>query len=389
MPPAEPRDLHVFIVAGEDSGDALGASLMRALRAESGGAVRFSGVGGDAMAAEGLASLFPLTDLALFGVVQVVPALRRVLARIRATADAVVAAEPDVLVIVDSPDFTHRVARRVRARAPHIPIVDYVSPTVWAWRPGRARAMRRYIDHVMALLPFEPEAHRTLGGPPCTYVGHPAAEKLALLRPGAEEAARRAAAPPVLLVLPGSRKGEIARLAPMFGEALTRLVALHGPLDLVLPTLPHRRAQVEAATAAWDVRPRIVDAPEERYAAFRVARVALAASGTVTLELAIAGVPMVAAYRVGAIEAALAHMLIRVPSVVLANLVLGENVVPELLQSACTPGSLAAALAPLLADTPERRRQSEAFARLDSVMEVAGTAPSQRAAEVVLGAVRR
>jgi len=193
----------------------------------------------------------------------------------------------------------------------------------------------------------------------------------------------------VLLVLPGSRKGEIARLAPVFGQALAHLAAAHGPLELVLPTLPHRRAQVTDATVSWEIKPHIVDTPEERYAAFRTARAALAASGTVTLELALAGVPMVAAYRVGLIEELLAHALIRVPSVVLANLVLGENVVPELLQRACTPERLAAALYPLVLDTPERQHQCNAFARLDLLMEIGSAAPSHRAADIVLAAVRR
>lgn len=383
------RARHVFVVVGEESGDQLGASLMRALRERLGGSgVKFSGVGGSAMAAEGLTSLFPLADLALFGIVHLVPRLWRALARVRETVNAIIAAQPDVLVIVDSPEFTHRVARRVRARAPQVPILNYVSPSVWAWREGRARAMRAYVDHVLALLPFEPEAHRRLGGPPCTFVGHPLAEKIALLRPEPAERARRMGDPPVVLALPGSRASEIARLGPVFGEALAQVVREKGALDIVLPTIPHRRAQVEAVTACWPVRPRIIVEPKEKYQAFRVARAALAASGTVTLELALAGVPTIAAYRVAGIEAQIARWMIRVPSVVLANLVLGENVVPEYLQDRCTPAKLAAALAPLLADSPTRRRQVEAFARLDAIMEIASTRPSLRAADLVIAAFR-
>lgn len=389
VPAAAPsRDLHVFLVVGEESGDQLGASLMQALRERLGGHVRFSGVGGAAMASEGLATLFPLTDVTLFGFLQVAAGLPRVLRRIRDTVRAAVDAKPDVVVIIDSPDFTHRVARRVRARAPHIPIVNYVSPSVWAWRPGRARAMRSYVDHVLALLPFEPAAHQRLGGPPCTFVGHPLAEKIDLLRPSAAEAARRLADSPVLLVLPGSRRSEIARLMAPFGQAVERLAARSGALDIVLPTLPHLAAEIGAATAGWRHKPRIIVAREEKYAAFRTARAALAASGTVTLELALAGVPMVAAYRVAPIEAVIARRLIRVPSVILANLVLGENVVPEFLQQDCTPDNLAGALAPLLADSPERRRQCAAFARLDAIMEIGAARPSQRAADIVIAAAR-
>ena len=314
--------------------------------------------------------------------------LPKILHRIRASADAVIAAKPDVLVIIDSPEFTHRVARRVRAAAPDIPIVDYVSPSVWAWRPGRAHAMRAYVDHVLALLPFEPKAHADLGGPPCSYVGHPLIEQVAELRPDAAETQRRASDPPVLLVLPGSRRGEIARMLPVFAEAIDRLSARIGAFDLVMPTVPHLVETLRAATATWRVAPRIVVDAAEKRAAFRVARAALAKSGTVTLELALAGVPMVAAYKVSAFEAFVARRMVKVPSVILANLVLGDNIVPEFLQEAATPEALADALAPLIADTPQRRRQTDAFARLDAIMQIGSAVPSARAAEIVLRIAR-
>ncbi|HEY0441009.1 MAG TPA: lipid-A-disaccharide synthase, partial [Xanthobacteraceae bacterium] len=357
--------LRVFIVVGEPSGDLLGAQLMRTLQARLGDAVSFGGVGGDAMAAAGFSSIFPLGDTALMGFAGVATGLRRIMRRIREAADAVIAAQPDVLVIIDSPDFTHRVARRVRAAAPNISIVNYVSPSVWAWRPGRARKMRGYIDHVLALLPFEPDAHARLGGPPCTFVGHPLAERVQELRPDPDEARRRGAHPPVLLVLPGSRHGEVRRLLDPFGEAVRRVRGRLGEVEVVLPTLPHLVDEVRAATQPWDVRPTIVVGEDDKHAAFRIARAALAASGTVTLELALAGVPTVAAYRVASIEAVILRRLIRVPSVILANLVLDENVVPEYLQEACTPENLADALLRLLPDTPERTRQVQAFERLD------------------------
>src|SRR5689334_2892937 len=191
----------IHLIAAEESGDILGAALMRALRALAPG-VRFGGVGGRRMTAEGIASLFPIEDLSIVGFGAIAGKLPLILRRIRETAAAVVAARPDALVIIDSPDFTHRVARKVRAAAPDIPIVNYAPPTVWAWRPWRARAMRAYVDEALALLPFEPAAYRRLNGPPCTFVGHPLAERLASLRPNASEAQRRAAAPPVVLVLP-------------------------------------------------------------------------------------------------------------------------------------------------------------------------------------------
>jgi lipid-A-disaccharide synthase len=381
-------DLSIVLVAGEESGDQLGAPLMRALKERTGGRVRFAGVGGREMAAEGLASLFPIDDLAIIGFAAIPRQLPLILRRIRDTAAFVVATAPDALVIIDSPDFTHRVARRVRAAAPSIPILDYVSPSVWAWRPGRARAMRSYVDHVLALLPFEPRAHQRLGGPPCTYVGHPLLEQLAELRPGAQEAERRLAEPPIVLVLPGSRGGEIRRLLATFGQALAILAAGRAPLDIVLPTLPHLRERITAATADWPLRPRIVVDFNEKQAAFRVARAALAKSGTVTLELALAGVPMVAAYKVSLIEEVVARLAIQVPSAILPNLILEENVVPEFLQRDCTPQNLSAALLPLMTQSPQRRRQLDAFRRLDAVMDGGPASPSSRAADIVLRMAR-
>src|SRR3984893_4975276 len=216
MAQARDQDLSIVLVAGEESGDQLGAPLMRALKERTGGRVRLAGVGGREMAAEGLASPVPIDELAIIGFAAIPRRLPLILRRIRDTAALVVAARPDALVIIDSPDFTHRVARRVRALAPSIPILGYASPSVWAWRPGRARAMRGYVDHVLALLPFEPRAHERLGGPPCTYVGHPLLEQLAKLRPSPQEAERRLAGTPVVLAFPGSRSGEIRRLLAIF-----------------------------------------------------------------------------------------------------------------------------------------------------------------------------
>lgn len=377
---------HVFLVAGEDSGDRLGAALIAAIRQRAPGA-RFSGVGGPQMAAQAVASLFPLGDLAIIGFVAIATGLPKIMQRIRQTADAVVAAAPDVLVIIDSPEFTHRVARRVRRRNPTIPIVDYVCPSVWAWRPGRAGAMRAYVDHVLALLPFEPASLQQLSGPPCTYVGHPLSERAARLRPNAEEARRRLADPPVLLVLPGSRGGEIRRMAGVFGEAAALVAERVGALDVVVPAVPRLADAVKAAAASWRIPARVVTEPDEKDAAFRAARAALTKSGTSTLELAVAGIPMVAAYKVPLFEEVVARLLLKVDTVILANLVLGENVVPEFLQRNFAGDRLAAALIPLLSDSPERRRQLEAFARLDAIMEIGRAVPSDRAAAAVLDCI--
>ena len=379
----------IFLVATEESGDRLGAGLMKVLRQRLGDAVQFEGVGGLAMAREGLSSLFPIEELSIMGFSAVIAQLPKILRLIRHTVDAVLAASPDILIIIDSPDFTHRVARRVRAKDPSIPIVDYVSPTVWAWRVGRARAMLRYVDHVLALLPFEPEAYSRLRGPPCSYVGHTLTEQLSSLRPNAEEQARREAEPPVLLVLPGSRRGEIRRHLAVFGEALGRLQAEGAAFDPVLPTMPHLVEAVRDGVKSWPVQPAIVVGEQEKRAAFRTARAALAKSGTVTLELALSGVPMVTAYRVGGMEAFILRRAIRVSSVILANLVIGRDVIPEYLQENCTPENLSRALRPLLSDTPERKAQVDAFATLDAIMSTGNIPPSVRAADIVLATMRK
>jgi lipid-A-disaccharide synthase len=379
---------HIYVIAGEESGDRLGAPLIEALRRATGGNVRFSGIGGAQMAAVGVPSLFPLGELAIIGFASIPARLPAILRHIREAADAVIAAKPDVLVIVDSPDFTHRVARRVRARAPQIPIVDYVCPSVWAWRPGRAGAMRAYVDRVLALLPFEPAAMKRLGGPATTFVGHPLGEQVARFRPNAQEQARRASAPPLVLAMPGSRSAEVRRLAAVFGQALGLVVQQVGPIEIVVPCVPRLAALVSQAVAAWPVPARIVTDPDEKDRVFRSARAALAKSGTSTLELAVAGIPMVTAYKVPLVEELVARLLIKVESVILANLVLGETVVPEFLQRDCTPEALASALVPLIGETPERRRQTEAFARLDGIMEIGRAVPSERAAAAVLDVLK-
>jgi lipid-A-disaccharide synthase len=385
-----PESLTVWIVCGEESGDQLGAKLMRALKARLGAdRLRFGGVGGQAMANEGLNSLFPLHDVTVMGFTAVIAQLPTILERIGRTAKAVVEANPELLIIIDAPDFTHRVAKTVRKRAPHIRIIDYVSPSVWAWRPGRAKAMRAYVDHVLALLPFEPDVHRRLGGPPTTYVGHPLIERLAEMRPGAGERRCLGDGPIELLVLPGSRRSEVARLMEPFGAALGVLrERFRRPLMVTIPAVSHLAGEIAERSSAWPITPKLVQGEAAKWASFRRAHAALAASGTVTVELGLAHVPMVVAYRVSKPEEVLKY-LIKAPSIVLTNLVLGENVIPERVQWDCTPESLASTLLPLLHDTPERRRQLDAFRRLDEMMRIGDEVPSERAARVVAEVLQR
>ncbi|MEZ0219003.1 MAG: lipid-A-disaccharide synthase [Tardiphaga sp.] len=378
----------IYLIATEESGDRLGSALMKVLRQRLGDDVRFEGVGGSSMAREGLQSLFPIEELSIIGLAAVVRKLPSILKLITRATEDVLRARPDVLVIIDSPDFTHRVAKRVRQRDPSIPVVNYVSPTVWAWRPGRAKAMRAYVDHVLALLPFEPEAHQRLGGPPCTYVGHPLIEQIDALRPNADEQARRETKPPVLLVLPGSRRSEIRHHMATFGATLDLLQKQGTQFELILPTMPHLVEVIAEALKAWPVQPRIVVGETEKRAAFRIAHAAFAKSGTVTLELALSGVPMVTAYKAGSVEAWIIRRRITSSSVILANLVIGENVIPEFIQQDCTPEKLAASLQEVLAHTPMRQRQIEALARLDGIMGVGRMSPSDAAADVVLATMR-
>ncbi len=385
-PPERPLD--VFLVAGEESGDILAAGLMEALRQRVPDA-QFRGVGGGRMQALGLTSLFPMDDITAMGFAQVIFGLPRILRRLRDTVEAILASPPDVLVLVDAPDFTHRVARRVRRRLPHLPIVKYVAPTVWVWREGRARAMAPHIDRVLAVLPFEPQVMADLGGPPTIYVGHPLVGMLDRLRPNAEEAARREAGPPVILVLPGSRRSELTRLGPVFGDVLGRLREQVPEAELILPTLPKRLAEVEAMVAGWPVRPRIITDEDTKHAAFRIARAALAASGTVTLELALAGIPTVAAYKVPWLEGRVAPYIIKVDTAILPNLILREKAVPEYLQWHIDPAEMASQLARLVKGGPEREAQLSAFSRLDAIMGLAGSSPGARAAHAVLDLVGR
>jgi lipid-A-disaccharide synthase len=383
----KPVSRRIFIVAGEHSGDLLGGKLISALKEQSFLPLVFAGVGGEAMAREGLKSLFPLSDVAVMGPLAILARLPRLIRRVYQAVRAALAFDPDVVIIIDSPEFTHPIARRIRRRRPETPIVNYVSPSVWAWRPGRARRMRPYVDCLLALLPFEPAVHERLGGPPCTYVGHPLIERRDwIMGLDAQELSRRLKldpAKPVVTVLPGSRPSEVRRLMEPFGKALGLLNETIGPVEAILPAVPVVRGLIDAAASSWPVKPHVVEGEEDKFKAFRLGRAALAASGTVTLELALSGSPMVVAYLVDPIAGRLRHLL-DVQSVVLANLVLGENVFPELLQEDCTPEKLASAMAELVKGGPGRQSQLAGLDRIASAMMLDHGTPSERAASVVL-----
>ena len=380
------RPVVVYMIAGEPSGDLLGGRLIEGLRERAGRPVVVRGVGGPRMREAGLDPLFDLSEIAFMGVAEILPRLPGLLERIRRTADDVARVRPNVLVTIDAPDFVFRVARRVRPLG--IPVVHYVAPTVWAWRPGRAARVARSVDHLMTLLPFEPE-HFVRVGLPATFVGHSVVESGAGQGDGVRF--RRAHGigddETVLTVLPGSRRGEVTRLLPIFGETVARLARRHSGLRVVVPTVPNVAPLVGPAVAAWPVPTLVVGGDAEKFDAFAASRVALACSGTVALELALAGLPAVVAYKVNPITAAIVRRLIRVPYVNLVNIMLGRMLVPELLQDDCTPERLEAAVGTLLSEGDARQAQIAGVRDVAAWLGAGGEAPSRRAAAVVLSVV--
>ena len=378
----------IFIVAGEPSGDVLGARLMAALKKESCGEVSFAGIGGARMEEQGIKSLFPMAELSVMGAAEVIPNLPRILSRIRETAAAVDRMRPAALVTIDSPDFSFRVAKRLKGKG--IKLIHYVAPSVWAWRPGRARKIAKFLDHLLTLLPFEPPYFEA-EGLASTFVGHPVVESGADTGKGGDFRRRHGIKKEetLIAVLPGSRVGEISRLHRIFGDALFLLAKKHGDFRVVVPTVDVVAGMVRDACAQWSVPTLIVQGEKEKYDAFAAADVALAASGTVALELAMARTPAVITYRINPITAWIVRRLIKVRFVHLVNIVLDREVVPELLQESCRPDFLAAALEDLLLDEARRRRQIEGYAEAIKQLGFGGPSPALRAAKVVLQVIAK
>ncbi|MBP2298569.1 lipid-A-disaccharide synthase [Azospirillum picis] len=380
----------LFLIAGEPSGDALGARLMAATRRLTGGRVRFAGIGGERMVAEGLESLFPMAELTLFGIFELLPHLPNLIRRIDQTVTEIARSRPSAVVGIDSPGFTVRVARKVRAVSPDIPLIHYVAPTVWAWKPKRAAKYAAIYDHLLAVLPFEPPYFEK-EGLACSFVGHSVVESGAGRGDGGRFRDRHGLAQTdrIIAVLPGSRKGEVSRLLPDFGATLGLLRQDHGNLVAVVPTVATVRDRVAAAIADWPVRSILVEGDAAKYDAFAAAEVALAASGTVALELALACLPSVIAYRLNPVTVALYRRLIRVKYVNLVNLMLDRMLVPELLQQDCRPDRLAAELRRLLDDPAARQAQVDGVAEVARWLGQGDTPPSERAAAAILDVVAR
>ena len=389
---------HIFILAGESSGDRLGAALMRRLREETNGSVRISGVGGEAMIAEGLKPVFPMQDIAVMGLVEIVPHLRRIRARMKQATDAILETQPDALVTIDAQVFSGLLAKRIKHASPDTALIHYVAPTVWAWKPWRAKKLAGYLDRVLALFPFEPPYFEK-EGLHCDFVGHPVVERVAGLPSDAGARLRAelgiAADAKVLLVAPGSRRSEIARLGAPFGDTARLLSERYPALELILPVAGAVADEVRAMAEAWPARTHILDprglrfedAENRKFAAFAASDFALAASGTVTLELAALRAPMVVGYRMPKFNEFILRRVMTVDTGTLVNIITGEKIVPEFWQDACSGPELAEALELLIENEEARDRQVAGFDRAFEKLGESDAPPSRRAAQSVLSAL--
>ena len=370
----------IMLVAGEASGDALGAPLMQALRNQSDDEIEFSGVGGPLMTGQGLKSLFPMSDLAVMGIAEILPRLRLILSRLKEAEELARDTSPDVLVTIDSPGFTFRLGKKLKGAG--FPVVHYVAPTVWAWKPKRAKKIAQFLDHLLVLLPFEPPWFER-EGLACTFVGHSAVShdkgdgRAFRGRHGIADDA------PVLGLLPGSRQGEVTRLLPVFMETAHQLSGQIEGLKLVVPAVDHVAGLIHSCfeAAGLDV---VIVGSDEKSDALAAMTGALAASGTVTLELTLAGVPTIAAYRMNPLTMMIVKRMASVSSVSLTNLILEQDIIPEYLQEDCTAANLAPAVADILTDSDIRKKQLEASDLVAKALGAGGRPPAERAAEAIL-----
>lgn len=381
-------DSKIFLIAGEASGDLLGARLMSSLKKQSGN-INFSGVGGQNMKAEGLISIFPMEDLSVMGIAEVLPKLSLLLARISETVEKILADQPDVVVSIDAPDFCFRVAKKLKKRGYKGKIVHYVAPSVWAWRPGRAKKVAGFLDHLLCLLPFEPpyfEEH----GLPATYIGHSVVESN-IIKASSQNFRSLYDVPDdkrIILVLPGSRQGELARHLDLFLQTAETLSVMHPNLVFVMPTLSHLKQQIETAAAKRAVSVIVTDNEMAKYNAFAAADFALAASGTVALELAYANVPSIICYKVNWITGVIANMLVKTDYVSLPNIILGEEVMPELLQKNATIENLVNMSDCFLTNETFLKAQQQKFDLMRAKIQSAGKTPSEKAADVILELIK-
>lgn len=379
------KPLSVYLVAGEPSGDLLGSRIMRALKKQTSGNVVFNGVGGEAMADEGLKSLFNIADLAVMGLLEVVPSIPRILSRLDEVVNDIRVKKPDIVMTIDSFSFSVRVHQKIKKAGLNVPHVHCVAPQVWAWKKGRAKTLGRYVDRLFCLLPSEP-AYFTPYGLQADFVGHPVIEG------GADKGDKKAFYAQhnipqeafVLCVLPGSRKNEIKYLLPIFKEATEKLVQRHPNLFVVIPTVDTVAERLETELKDWRVPHIIVRGEKERYHAFAAAKCAIAASGTVSLELAMAGVPHLIAYKVSKLTGYIARRLLKIKYVNLINLLTGKMIIPELLQEDCTAEKILEQTEKLI-----QNREQDVSEGLQRLGVGQGQTPSEKIATLMIETVEK
>jgi lipid-A-disaccharide synthase len=382
-PPAKP--ISIMLVAGEPSGDALGAQLMRGLKAAAGPDCRLIGVGGQAMRREGLQSLYDISDTAVIGARDAVPRARVLLKRIRQCAEFAIQQKPDAVVLIDSTDFMRWVASGIKKCAPRIPCIKYVSPQIWASRPGRAKALKRVFDHILCLFPFEPRFYEAVGLP-ATFVGNPVVERAP--PPGLGSRFRDrfgiAHSERVVVMLPGSRSSEVGFLWPDFRAAIDLTAHAVGPLRVVIPVVPTVGASIAAAASDWPRETILVHDGDDKWGAFEAADAALTKTGTITTELALAQAPMVSAYKAGQLTAWAARRIMTVKYFNMLNLVLDRMAIPELLQEDCTPANLSRELIALIKDPAARAAQAASAQDALKLLGLGQPPASDRAAQAIL-----
>lgn len=380
----------IYIIAGEPSGDLLGGRLMAGLQAKA--EVRFAGIGGAAMREQGLVPLFPMAELTVMGLVEVLPRIPNILKRVAQTVDDIGRLKPDAIITIDSWGFTGRVQKAVQKRFPNIPRIHYVAPMVWAWKPNRTKKLARVLDALMTLLPFEPPLFEK-DGLRSFHVGHPVIEGGAERGDGAAFRQRHniPAHAPVLVALPGSRHSETSRLLPLFGEAIAALMRRQPELTLVVPTVETVADEVRTAVSRWNLKAIVVEGSAEKFDAFAAGTISVAASGTVALELALAGLPTIITYRVSPLTAFVATRFLGLGKTLkwatLVNIVMDRCVMPELLLEKCTANAIEAEAARLLDDPAARQAMKDGMKDAMDRLGFGGPSPSARAAEVVMALI--
>lgn len=372
------KTLKLYFVIGEVSGDALGADLLEQFAAL-GHSVEPFGLGGPKMQAKGLVPLFPPSEIAIMGISGVLKKLPSLLARAKEVANDIIATNPDVVLLIDSPDFAKQVAKRVKSQLRDVPIVKYVCPTVWSWRPGRAKKMNTYIDHVLAVLPFEPQVMKELGGPETTYVGHPLARLAGNLDIKTKLTPK---SPAHILLLPGSRKSEASRLLPILEKSIDILEERGQGARYSLPAIPHLEPMIRAAIKDWKIKPEILVGEEAKLAAMQDADAAIAASGTAILELALYGVPTVSIYKLDP-AVYVVRFLIKAWTAALPNLIADKVIVPERINDFARPGYIARLIEDLVIKGPHRQAQLNGFKLVHQKMKQK-EAPGMISAKIIL-----